>query len=163
MIRTIAYLMMLAAVAVSCTTRPLQLTDFKELGISKGLQDGVELSLDMEDTANIVMLQICMQINNSQVINDNQTIHVAIETISPDSIRYKESIELPLNVHNNGANYALAGGIRNYQWPYRRNIRNHTPGRWTFTIIPQGKTGEGTIYNEIIGVGISCRKEELEQ
>lgn len=162
MMHLLPYLLILVTAVTSCATRPLQLSDFKELDISKGLEKGVELSLDMEDTTNIVMLQICMQINNRQTINGNQSIPVIIEALSPDSVRYKESIELPLNINNNMANYALTGGIRNYQWPYRKNIRNHTPGCWVFTISPQGASGEGTIYKEIIGVGISCKKEELD-
>ena len=162
MTRIVPYLLILIIAAASCTTRPLQLTDFKELEISKGLEKGVELALDMEDTANVVMLEICMQINNRQAINGNQSIPVIIETLSPDTIRYRESIELPLNISNNTSNYNLTGGIRNYLWPYRKNIRNHTPGRWKFTIIPNGVTGKGTIYKEIIGVGISCKKEELD-
>ncbi|MBR5856438.1 MAG: hypothetical protein IKY70_04110 [Bacteroidales bacterium] len=163
MARIVPYLLIMVAAVVSCTTRPLQLSHFKELEISKGMDKGVELALDLEDTTNIIMLQICMQIHNRHAINSNQTIPVIIETLSPDSTLYREEIELPLNVYLNTSSHTLAGGIRNYQWPYRKNIRNHTPGRWRFNISPAGPSGEGSIYKEITGVGISCKKEELDQ
>lgn len=161
MMLRIAYLLILS-LAVSCSVRPLQLTDFRELDIHKGWERSVELALDMEDTSEIQMLEICMQVRNSQAINNVKSIPVIIGIVSPQGIRYTDSIALPTNVRRENSYLTVTNGIRNYKWPYRRGIENKLPGRWSFTITPlPGRDSGILIYKEIIGVGISCKKDNL--
>lgn len=158
-LRLTAYLLLLAA-TVSCSTRPLQLTDFRELDIYEGWNGSVGLAIDMEDTVNTRMLEICMQIRNSQTIEETDAFEVTIEIVSPEELRYIERITLPTSAREGYTIYTLTNGIRNYRWAYRRGIKNRVAGRWQFTITPSGNSGlQREIYKEIIGVGISCKKD----
>lgn len=159
-LRLTAYLLLMTATLLSCTRRPLQLSDFEELDISQGWREGVELALDMEDTVNTCMLEICMQIKNSQRVNNVDTFAVTIDIVSPEQLHYSERIALPTSTTENNTPYTLTNGIRNYRWTYRRGINNRISGRWMFTLTPSGtNVQQKEIYKEIIGVGISCKKE----
>ncbi len=161
-LRTFAYLL-ITQLALCCTVRPLQLSDFRELDIKDGWNRSVELSLDMEDTVNTGMIEICMQIRNSESLNNIDHIPVIVGIVSPQGIQYRESIALPVTVTTASSAITFTNGIRNYRWPYRRGIENRIAGRWIFTLTPalpdSGPYGE--IYKEIIGVGISCKKDNL--
>lgn len=160
-LRIFAYLLFVQ-LALSCTVRPLQLSDFRDLDIKDGWNGSVALALDMEDTVNRHMIEICMQIRNSESLNSIDHIPVIIGIVSPQGIQYRDSIALPVAVTTANSAITFTNGIRNYRWPYRRGIENRISGRWAFTLTPvPGPAPYRQIYKEIIGVGISCKKDNL--
>ena len=152
-------ILMVAILAATSCSRPINNSTFCEFPKGRGWQESVTLELDMEDTVETQQIDICLQIVNKESINNCPTIDLAIEIVPPSGKHYKENIKLPVNVVGTEEVQTIHSGIRTIQWPYRKRVINRDPGRWEFTLTPI-KTDNNIIFKEIIGLGITCKTED---
>lgn len=146
-------------VATACR-QPVKTSDFRELHVFRGWESSVVFTIEMTDTVHWQEMSVCAQFSNEKNIHSFEKIPIVIHLVSPAGNQYADTVSFPLHVIPDNHFYTNENGLISIQWPYRKNIRNKEPGSWTITLIPNGKTGENSIYQNIIGLGISCKKEE---
>lgn len=150
-----AALLILAAIC-SCT-EPLKEYDFKDFGINNGwhLNVPAALSLDIKEGITPGKIYICAQILNNEKIADIDSLPVFLVFISPDSKKYYDSANLPLNVIQKEGVYRKSGRLIEIEWPYRNKIDVDIPGRWKIVLLHGSK--KNSVYDNVIGMGVSYR------
>ena len=142
--------------AASCN-QPVATSEFKELSLSEGWVHSVTFHLQLTDTIHSQEITISARFINNQEMNQYHNIPLIVRLISPSNNKYADTLVLPLRVINNKINDG--NGISTISWPYRKGIQNKEPGNWQIILVPNGQTGENTIYQNITGLGILCIKE----
>lgn len=144
---------------ISCT-KPVKEYSYLNLNRLKGWHENIPLSLsiDMVDTTNACELYLVGEIATKRSIAPETEYPIKITLVAPDSIRYTDTVSLPLNVSSDTRISRKSHGVKEIVWPYRKNIYNKKPGRWEI-IISQGDNG--TDYSNIIGLGIHCKQNKL--
>ena len=100
-------------------------------------------------------IYICAQILNNEKLAAVDSLPVFIAFISPDSKKYFDTVNLPLNVTQVEGVYRKSGRLIEIQWPYMNNIDVNIPGRWK--IILRHLSKDNSVYDNIIGIGVSCK------
>jgi hypothetical protein len=147
----------LCALTLCSCTEPLKEYDFKDFGITKGWHDNVSanLSLDIKEGMAPGKIYICAQILNNEKLAAVDSLPVFVAFISPDSKKYFDTVNLPLNVTQVEGVYRKSGRLIEIQWPYMNNIDVNIPGRWK--IILRHLSKNNSVYDNIIGIGVSCK------
>lgn len=117
---------------------------------------GITLEFDITDTLVPYEIYIVGEIVAKRSLENRGSYPVNILLTAPDSTVYTDTIKLPLHIKENGSNTKRHHGIREIEWPYRKNIYNTKPGRWSVTFT-KGDTLED--YSNIIGLGIHCKQQ----
>ena len=148
---------MFCALMLCSCTEPLKEYDFKDFGITKGWHDNVpaNLSLDIKEGMTPGKIYICAQILNNEKLAAVDSLPVFIAFISPDSKKYFDTVNLPLNVTQVEGVYRKSGRLIEIQWPYINNINVNIPGRWK--IILRHLSKNNAVYDNIIGIGVSYK------
>ncbi len=147
---------LLLMVAAGCS-RPVNNYSYINLNRLKGWEGETALTLhfDMPDTIGTCELYIAGEIVVQRTTGEERGYPINLTFIAPDSTRYTEAIFLPLHVEHNSDITITSHGIKSIEWPYRKNIHNTIPGKWTVIIT---KGDNGTDYSDIIGIGIHCKQ-----
>ncbi len=145
-------------VALCGCNKPLRSSAFLNINTKNGWSEAVSLVLEMDDTTHAQQINICMRITTLNM-NENCCIPVLLNIESPAGKCYTDTLELPLRYEANGNTYKKHNGRISIQWPYRENVINREAGDWKFTFIPH-KIQHNSIYRNISGLGISCKREE---
>jgi hypothetical protein len=143
--------------ALCSCTEPLKEYDFKDFGITKGWHNNTSanLSLDIREGIAPGKIYLCAQILNNEKLAAIDSLPVFIAFISPDSKKYFDTVNLPLNVTQVEGVYRKSGRIIEIQWPYMNNINVDIPGRWR--IILRHLSKNNSAYDNVIGIGVSYR------
>ena len=151
--------MVLAHISLACS-QPVKEYSFATLNRLKGWQNdtGAVLTFDMTDTINACELYIAGEITTKRTIEKEKGYPVHITLVAPNGTRYTDSLFLPLYTGEKDGVSHTSHGIREIEWPYRKNIYNKIPGQWKI-IFTKGDTLED--YSNIIGLGIHCKQKEL--
>lgn len=118
----------------------------------------ITLNFEMTDTTNACQLYIVGEIAIERSIGKGKGYPVNITLVAPDSTRYTETITLPLNVSSEDRTSRTSHGVKEIEWPYRKNIYNKIPGKWSMILTKAGKDED---YGNIIGLGVHCRQEKI--
>lgn len=157
--RIIPVLALLAAIAAGCT-RPVYDSSYVNLNRLKGWTDGIPitLSFEMPDTLGESELYIIGEISTKRTIEQKAGYPIKLLFLAPCGTMYTDSIQLPLNVIQDGKTARTSNGIKEIVWPYRKNIYNKIPGKWEVTVTPADTAAD---YSDIIGLGIRCKQIKL--
>ena len=157
--RIIPVLALLAAIAAGCT-RPVYDSSYVNLNRLKGWADGapITLSFEMPDTLGESELYIIGEISTKRTIEQKAGYPIKLLFLAPCGTMYTDSIQLPLNVIQDGKTARTSNGIKEIVWPYRKNIYNKIPGKWEVTVTPADTAAD---YSDIIGLGIRCKQIKL--
>lgn len=149
--------LMAFAILASCS-QPVMEYSFKNLNRLTGWKENtpITLSFDMPDSTKACELYIVGEIATKRTIDKEKGYHLDILLVAPDSLLYRDSIILPVHVVKNSNISTTTHGLRVIEWPYRKNIYNRKPGRWSMTIT-HGDTTEN--YSNIIGIGVYCKQK----
>lgn len=145
--------------AAGCT-QPVRDYSYINLNRLRGWRDNTQITLnfDMTDTTNACQLFIVGEIAIKRSIGNRKGYPLHITLIAPDSTRYRDSITLPLNVLGDKGISRSSQGVKEIEWPYRKNIYNKMPGQWSMVFT---KASEDVDYSNIIGLGVHCRENRL--
>ena len=145
--------------AAGCT-QPVRNYSYMNLNRLKGWRGDTQITLnfDMVDTTNACQLFIVGEVAIKRSIDNKKGYPVYITLIAPDSTRYRDSITLPLNVSAENGASRTSHGVKEIEWPYRKNIYNKIPGQWSMILTKAGKDED---YSNIIGLGVHCRQEKI--
>ena len=150
-------LAMAVAMLTGCT-QPVKEYSFMNLNRLTGWKDNtpVTLSFDMPDSTKACELYIVGEIATKRTIDKEKGYQLDIVLVAPDSLLYRDSVTLPTNVVRDNNISTTSHGLRVIEWPYRKNIYNRKPGKWTM-ILTKGDTTEN--YSNIIGIGVYCKQK----
>lgn len=149
----------IAMVVLLGCSKPVKSSEFLNIDTVNGWDRPLSLTMEMEDTSNVQQIDICMRLTALNIKNQN-CIPVVINMESPQGKHYTDTLELPLRYETEGGSaYQRNNGRISVRWPYRKNVMNRESGQWKFTFIPY-KVQYNSIYRNISGLGISCKKEE---
>lgn len=150
---------LLACAVLSGCSEPVKKYAFQDLPLGKGWTEGepIELELDIKEGSEEGCLYLCAQILDSEKINGEHTLPVALYFIAPDNKRYCDTLALPIDVCQKKNVYNKYGTIVEIQWPYMQILNADVPGRWKIIL---NHTGNHLIYNHIIGLGASFKNNE---
>lgn len=151
--------MVLAHICLACS-QPVKEYSFATLNRLKGWQNdtGAVIYFDMTDTLNACELYIVGEITTKRTVEKEKGYPVHITLVAPNGTHYKDSLFLPLYTGEKDGVSRTSHGIREIEWPYRKNIYNKIPGQWSI-ILTKGAPQED--YSNIIGLGIHCKQKEL--
>ena len=157
--RIIFILALLVAVATGCT-RPVYDSSYVNLNRLKGWADGtpITLSFEMPDTLGESELYIIGEISTKRAIEEKTGYPINLLFLAPCGTMYTDSVQLPLHVIQDGKIARTSNGIKEVEWPYRKNIYNKIPGRWEVIVTPADTSAD---YSDIIGLGIRCKQIKL--
>ena len=134
--------------------------DYSYLNLNrmKGWKENTQLQLNFEmpDSTVACELYIVGEIATKRTIDKEKGYPLDIVLVSPDSIKYTDSIILPTNVTADENTSRTSHGRRVIEWPYRKNIYNRKPGKWRM-ILTKSDTTEN--YSNIIGIGVCCKQK----
>lgn len=116
----------------------------------------VTLEVQMPDSTKACQLYIVGEIKTKRTIDKEKGYPINILFTAPDSLMYRDSVNLPVNVVTDNTISRTSHGIRVIEWPYRKNIHNTKPGKWSITLT-HGDTTEN--YSNIIGIGVYCKQK----
>lgn len=152
-----AFAAVLAAAGCSQPVRDYSYINLNRLAGWKGDTE-ITLNFDMVDTTGACGLYIVGEIAIKRSIGKEKNGYpVHITLISPDSTRYTDSITLPLNVLSEDGISRTSHGVKEIEWPYRKNIYNKMPGQWSMVLT---KASEDVDYSNIIGLGVHCKQSK---
>ena len=153
--RIIFILAMLAALATGCT-RPVHDSSYVNLNRLKGWSDGtpIKLSFEMPDSLGESELYIIGEISTKRTIEEKTGYPIKLLFVAPCGTMYTDSVKLPLHVIQDGHIARTSNGIKEIEWPYRKNIYNKIPGKWEVTVTPADTAAD---YSDILGLGIRCK------
>ena len=161
-LRNIAIITLFLSVFISCN-EPIKELCFIEFEKDQGFEAPALLSLDMRDTVSPQQLFLCARLHSYNSAFEATSIPLIVKIESPGGLCKSDTVSLPLNIseHTEIA-YNKLNGYINLQWPYRRNIINRESGIWKFELSPYNpdKETDNSIFKNITGLGISCKKEE---
>ena len=162
-LKTIILGLALLMIAAGCT-RPAHESSYVNLNRLAGWKDNTPLKLtfEMADTLGECELYLIGEIATKRTVGKKMGYPINLAFIAPDSTLYTDSIILPLHVIQDGEIAKTSHGIKEVQWPYRKNIYNKIPGMWEVVITQADPTED---YSNIIGLGIYCKqiKDEFER
>lgn len=146
-----------AILLIGCT-RPVMDYSYLNLNRLKGWKENTHLHLNFEmpDSSVACELYIVGEIATKRTIEKGKGYPIDIVLVSPDSVRYTDTIILPTNVVADEHTTITSHGIRVIEWPYRKNIYNRKPGKWSI-ILTKGDTTVN--YSNIIGIGVCCKQK----
>lgn len=148
----------LASAGCSQPVRDYSYTNLNRLSGWKG-DTQITLNFDMTDTISPCELYIVGEIAIKRSIGKERNGYpVNITLIAPDSTRYTDSVILPLNVSALDGVSRTSHGVKEIEWPYRKNIYNKMPGRWSMVLT---KSARDVDYSNIIGLGVHCRQNKI--
>ncbi len=150
----------LLTIAVGCSNPPVLDYSYVNLNRIKGWSGNtaIELQFDMTDTTNACELYITGEIATKRTLDKMRGYPINIMLEAPNGTVYTDTVILPLHVARGGEVSRTSHGIREIEWPYRKNIYNRIPGRWNM-IITQGDTT--TDYTNIVGLGVHCKQNNI--
>ena len=153
-----ALLLMMAA---GCT-RPVQNSSYISLNRLSGWEEEIPLKLtfEMTDTIGESELYLIGEIATKRTIGEKTGYPIILTFLAPDSTSYTDTVTLPLHVIQDGKIARTSHGIREIEWPYRKNIYNKIPGMWEVTITKADTLND---YSNIIGLGIRCKQLSYER
>lgn len=153
-----ALLLMMAA---GCT-RPVQKSSYISLNRLSGWEEEIPLKLtfEMTDTIGESELYLIGEIATKRTIGEKTGYPIILTFLAPDSTSYTDTVTLPLHVIQDGKIARTSHGIREIEWPYRKNIYNKIPGMWEVTITKADTLDD---YSNIIGLGIRCKQLSYER
>ena len=147
---------------VAGCTRPVYKSSYVSLNRLTGWADDTPLKLtfEMTDTLGESELYLVGEIATKRTVEEKVGYPIKLTFIAPDSTCYTDSITLPLHVIQDGKIARTSHGIKEIEWPYRKNIYNKIPGMWEVTI---SKADTLDDYSNIIGLGIRCKQLSYER
>lgn len=152
---------LLATLLASGCTQPVKEYSYVNLNRFTGWKDDTQITLEFEmaDTTNACQLYIVGEIAMKRSLPQENGYPVLITLIAPDSTRYRDSVTLPLHVVAQDGVSRTSHGVKEIEWPYRKNIYNKKPGQWKMIL---SKAGKDEDYSNIIGLGAYCKQEKYE-
>lgn len=147
----------ICAAAICSCTEPLKEYDFKDFGIIRGWHNNIPaaLSLDIKEGMAPGKIYVCAQILNNEKLANTDSLPVFFMFVSPDSKKYYDTANLPLNVIQKEGVYRKSGRLIEIEWPYMNNIDVNIPGRWKIYLLHSAKNNP--VYDNIIGIGVSYK------
>lgn len=145
-------MMAMLVIAYSCSHKVSEEYCYTSINGIKG-KDTIRFSMNI-DTAIIADLYLCVKISNSYKNSEDNTLPLVIIFKSPDKKVYADTVSLPLNVFPHKTN-ANSDGCTAIEWPYIRNIRNKTPGKWNIEILRYRYNSNHPLVQ---GLGISVKE-----
>ena len=160
-LKTIILGAMLLMIAAGCT-RPVQESSYINLNRLKGWEKNTPLKLtfEMRDTVGESELYLIGEIATKRSVENRTGYPIILTFTTPDSTMYADTITLPLHVIQDGKIARTSHGIKEIEWPYRKNIYNKIPGMWEVSI---SKADTLDDYSNIIGIGIRCKQTSYER
>ena len=160
-LKTIILGAMLLMIAAGCT-RPVHESSYINLNRLKGWETNTPLKLtfEMRDTVGESELYLIGEIATKRSVENRTGYPIILTFTAPDSTMYTDTITLPLHVIQDGKIARTSHGIKEIEWPYRKNIYNKIPGMWELSI---SKTDTLDDYSNIIGIGIRCKQSSYER
>lgn len=148
----------LSLITLGCE-EPVKDYSYLNLNRIKGWEADTQLTLnfEMKDTISPCELYFVGEIASMKGGN-SEGYRVNLIFISPDSLRYSDTITLPVNVKRGGGISRVSRGITEIEWPYRKNIYNKKPGEWRVILTKGDKNAD---YSDIVGIGIYCKQKKL--
>lgn len=145
--------------AASCTTKPVHDYAYANLNRFYGWKGNtvVTLNFDMTDTTGACELYIIGEVATQRSSSRKQALPINIILTAPGGKQYTDSVSLPLHVIEDGKRGKTSHGVREIVWPYRKNIYNRIPGRWSITFSKGDSTED---YSNILGLGIHCKQKK---
>ena len=152
---------LLLMIAAGCT-RPVQRSSYINLNRLSGWEENTPLKLtfEMTDTIGESELYLIGEIATKRSVEGKVGYPIKLTFVAPDSTCYTDSITLPLHVIQDGKIARTSHGIKEIEWPYRKNIYNKIPGIWEVTV---SKGDPSNDYSNIIGLGIRCKQLSYER
>ena len=114
----------------------------------------------MRDTVGESELYLIGEIATKRSVENRTGYPIILTFTTPDSTMYADTITLPLHVIQDGKIARTSHGIKEIEWPYRKNIYNKIPGMWEVSI---SKADTLDDYSNIIGIGIRCKQTSYER
>ena len=160
-LKTIILGAMLLMIAAGCT-RPVQESSYINLNRLKGWKKNTPLkfTFEMRDTVGESELYLIGEIATKRSVENRTGYPIILTFTTPDSTIYADTITLPLHVIQDGKIARTSHGIKEIEWPYRKNIYNKIPGMWEVTITKADTLDD---YSNIIGLGIRCKQLSYER
>ena len=152
---------LLLMIAAGCT-RPVHSSSYINLNRLSGWKENTPLKLtfEMTDTLGESELYLIGEIATKRTAEDKVGYPIALTFLAPDSTCYTDTVTLPLHVIQDGKIARTSHGIKEIEWPYRKNIYNKIPGIWEVTI---SKADTLDDYTNLIGLGIRCKQLSYER
>ncbi len=140
-------------IVVACN-EPIKKHSFQHFTPLYGWQNGEEavFELDIRDSITPHTLYICAQIDNNYSFNKEKIIPIKVLFISPDSLLYNDTLDLPLNVIEDKKYQRQHGRILQLEWPYLKGAKVNRTGVWKIKISHRDK--ENSVYKNILGLGV---------
>lgn len=152
---------LLLMIAAGCT-RPVHSSSYINLNRLSGWEENTPLKLtfEMTDTIGESELYLMGEIATKRTIENKVGYPIVLSFLAPDSTCYTDTVTLPLHVIQDGKIARTSHGIREIEWPYRKNIYNKIPGIWEVTICKADTLDD---YTNLIGLGIRCKQLSYER
>lgn len=154
-------IIILALITLTGCREPVRDYYFTAIDKGRGWADDAPISLevDMTDTLAPCELYFVGEVILQGGYCEVEGYPVGIKLISPAGRQFSDTLILPLNVKWGDGVSRTFGGVKEIEWPYRKNIYNKNAGRWRVIL---SKIDKNRDYSSLIGIGIYCKQNRYE-